>query len=117
MTDIKYETGPDGSELAYREDGGEDLGRTGFFWLGGFKSDMEGSKAETLASLARDTRRTSSASTIPARRVRRLFRRRHDFGLGGAGLPHVHPQGAGPPHRHRLLMGGWLAHAALASFS
>ncbi len=59
MTDIKYETGPDGSELAYREDGGEDLGRTGFFWLGGFKSDMEGSKAETLASLARDTRRTS----------------------------------------------------------
>ncbi|WP_373503974.1 alpha/beta hydrolase [Aestuariivirga sp.] len=59
MTDIKYETAPDGTELAYREDGGEDLGRCGIFWLGGFKSDMEGSKAEALAALARDTRRSA----------------------------------------------------------
>lgn len=58
MTEIKYETTPGGIELAYAEDGGEDVGRTGLFWLGGFKSDMEGSKAETLASLARDTRRS-----------------------------------------------------------
>ncbi len=59
MTGIKYERMPDGLDIAYREDGGEDVGRCGIFWLGGFKSDMEGSKAETLAALARDTRRTS----------------------------------------------------------
>lgn len=57
MTAIKYEKEPGGISLAYREDGPEDMTRCGFFWLGGFKSDMEGSKAETLASLARDTRR------------------------------------------------------------
>ena len=57
MTDIKQEIGPDGIGLAYREDGPEDIARCGFFWLGGFKSDMEGSKAEALAALARDTRR------------------------------------------------------------
>jgi pimeloyl-ACP methyl ester carboxylesterase len=59
MSDIKFESAPDGTALAYREDGGEDVGRCGLFWLGGFKSDMEGAKAETLASLARDTRRTA----------------------------------------------------------
>jgi pimeloyl-ACP methyl ester carboxylesterase len=59
MADIKFTTAPDGTELAYREDGGEDLGRCGLFWLGGFKSDMEGSKAEALAGLARDTRRSA----------------------------------------------------------
>ena len=59
MSDIKFETTPDGTELAYREDGGEDVGRCGLFWLGGFKSDMAGSKAEVLAALARETRRTA----------------------------------------------------------
>jgi pimeloyl-ACP methyl ester carboxylesterase len=59
MTDIKFETAPDGTEIAYREDGGEDFGRCGLFWLGGFKSDMAGSKAEALAALARDTRRSA----------------------------------------------------------
>jgi len=59
MTDIKFETAPDGTRLAYCEDGGEDVGRCGLFWLGGFKSDMTGSKAEALASLARETRRTA----------------------------------------------------------
>ena len=59
MTSIKFETAPDGTEIAYREDGGEDFGRCGLFWLGGFKSDMTGSKAEALAALARDTRRSS----------------------------------------------------------
>lgn len=57
MSEIKFEHMPDGTALAYREDGGEDFGRCGTFWLGGFKSDMEGSKAEALAALARDTRR------------------------------------------------------------
>ena len=57
MSAIKYEDSPDGVGLAYREDGPEDITRCGFFWLGGFKSDMEGSKAEALAGLARGTRR------------------------------------------------------------
>ena len=60
MADIQFQSLPDGTHIAYREDGGGDtLGRCGFFWLGGLKSDMEGAKAETLATLARDTRRPS----------------------------------------------------------
>ena len=57
MTHIKHENAPDGTRLAYREDGPEETTRCGFFWLGGFKSDMEGSKAEALAALARNSRR------------------------------------------------------------
>ena len=57
MTDIKFENAPDGTPIAYRLDGGDDLGRCGIVWLGGYKSDMEGSKAEALAALARETRR------------------------------------------------------------
>ncbi|MFT3989075.1 alpha/beta hydrolase [Aestuariivirga sp.] len=59
MTTLQFETAPDGTRLAFREDGGLNPAKTGFFWLGGFKSDMEGAKAETLAALARDTRRPS----------------------------------------------------------
>ncbi|PZF76640.1 alpha/beta hydrolase [Aestuariivirga litoralis] len=57
MTDIKFEKAPDGTSIAWRQDGRDDLGRCGFVWLGGYKSDMEGSKAEALAALARETRR------------------------------------------------------------
>lgn len=57
MTDIKFENAPDGTPIAYHRDGRDDLGRCGFVWLGGYKSDMEGSKAEALAALARETRR------------------------------------------------------------
>ena len=57
MTGIKHENAPDGTPLAYREDGPDDIARCGFFWLGGFKSDMQGSKAEALASLAAASRR------------------------------------------------------------
>ncbi|MFN4141931.1 MAG: alpha/beta hydrolase [Aestuariivirga sp.] len=58
MIGINFETAPGGALIAYREDGsGDDSARCGFFWLGGFKSDMEGSKAEALAGLARETRR------------------------------------------------------------
>ena len=44
-----------GERLAWINDGGPagDDGPTGFLWLGGFMSDMEGSKAEMLAGLAR----------------------------------------------------------------
>ena len=60
MAEIQFEQMPDGTRIAHREDGGGDtLGRCGFFWLGGFNSDMEGAKAETIATLARDTRRPS----------------------------------------------------------
>lgn len=57
MTDIKFENAPDGTPIAYRLDGKDDLGRCGMVWLGGYKSDMEGSKAQALAALARETRR------------------------------------------------------------
>lgn len=57
---IQFSRGPEGEKLAYLEDGGGvDLGRCGFFWLGGLKSDMQGGKAEALAALARETRRPS----------------------------------------------------------
>lgn len=60
MDEIQFENMPDGNRIAYREDGGDGtLGRCGFFWLGGLNSDMEGAKAATLATLARDTRRPS----------------------------------------------------------
>jgi pimeloyl-ACP methyl ester carboxylesterase len=46
------------TSIAYRIDGGDDeLGRTGVFWLGGFKSAMIGTKGEAIAELARATRR------------------------------------------------------------
>lgn len=45
-------------QLAYLKDGpNDDLGLCGFFWLGGFMSEMTGSKGESLASLARSHRR------------------------------------------------------------
>ena len=57
MSDIQFETREDGIRLAFREGGGEDHARCGFFWLGGFKSDMSGSKAEAIAGLANATMR------------------------------------------------------------
>ena len=53
-----FEIAPQGNRLAYRCDGApEEVGPCGLFWLGGFMSDMMGSKAESLAELARNTRR------------------------------------------------------------
>lgn len=47
-----------GVEIAYQIDGGSDeVGACGFMFLGGFKSDMTGRKAESMADLARATRR------------------------------------------------------------
>jgi pimeloyl-ACP methyl ester carboxylesterase len=44
--------------LAYLKDGPNDeFGPCGFFWLGGFMSDMAGSKGESLGDLARAKRR------------------------------------------------------------
>jgi pimeloyl-ACP methyl ester carboxylesterase len=58
MASVDFEQSPDGARLAYQHDGpADDLGRCGFFWLGGFRSDMEGAKAEAMAGLARDVRR------------------------------------------------------------
>jgi pimeloyl-ACP methyl ester carboxylesterase len=57
MTGINHENMPDGLRLAYRQDGPDDSSRCGLFWLGGFRSDMEGAKAEALAALAHNTRR------------------------------------------------------------
>jgi pimeloyl-ACP methyl ester carboxylesterase len=58
MGEVKNSFVRPGIELAYLEDGPPDDGETcGFFWLGGLKSDMTGSKAETIAKLAQETGR------------------------------------------------------------
>jgi pimeloyl-ACP methyl ester carboxylesterase len=58
MANVDFEPGPGGAKLAYTHDGpADDLGRCGFFWLGGFMSEMTGTKAEALAALARESRR------------------------------------------------------------
>jgi pimeloyl-ACP methyl ester carboxylesterase len=55
---VEFERFPVPEKLAYIVDGPpDDRLATGFFWLGGFKSEMTGSKAESLAALARATRR------------------------------------------------------------
>ena len=52
-----YETVRPGVRLGGLSDGPETAGRCGFFWLGGFRSDMTGSKAEAVAALARESGR------------------------------------------------------------
>jgi pimeloyl-ACP methyl ester carboxylesterase len=53
-----YDNHLPGVSLAYKQDGGTDeIGLTSFFWLGGFKSAMTGTKGEALAMLAHATRR------------------------------------------------------------
>jgi pimeloyl-ACP methyl ester carboxylesterase len=48
--DVLYEEVRPGVRLAFRQDGSaEDGTATGLFWLGGFMSDMTGTKAEALA--------------------------------------------------------------------
>jgi pimeloyl-ACP methyl ester carboxylesterase len=55
---LEYELSPGGTRLAYMKDGAAgDISPCGFFWLGGYKSEMSGTKAEALADLARATRR------------------------------------------------------------
>ena len=46
-------------DIAFRRNGTKDRknGPTGLFWLGGFMSDMEGSKAQVLADLAQSQQR------------------------------------------------------------
>ena len=55
---MDYETVRPGVRLAYlKDEPAPGLAGCGFFWLGGFRSDMTGSKAETLSALARATGR------------------------------------------------------------
>lgn len=51
---------PDGTDIAWIADGAapDAAGTCGTFWLGGFKSDMRGTKAEVLADHARRTGRS-----------------------------------------------------------
>src|SRR5690349_19076142 len=56
--EIRYEETSSGLRIAYRAGGpGDTGGRCGFFWLGGLKSVMTGSKARALCELARETER------------------------------------------------------------
>jgi pimeloyl-ACP methyl ester carboxylesterase len=59
MSRAEYDMDLEGHRLAFLQDGPpDDRLETGFFWLGGFMSEMTGSKAEALAGLARATRRS-----------------------------------------------------------
>ena len=64
---LEFDENLKGCRLAFRKDGARDeLGPCGFFWLGGFKSDMDGSKAEALAMLsAVDIAAARSQATRP----------------------------------------------------
>jgi pimeloyl-ACP methyl ester carboxylesterase len=58
MTAVAYDDNLMEYSLAYLKDGpNDDLGPCGFYWLGGFMSEMTGSKGDSLADLARSTRR------------------------------------------------------------
>ena len=58
MAQVMVDRALGGLELAYQVDGSSDaFGACGFLFLGGFKSDMTGKKAEALAEVARSTRR------------------------------------------------------------
>ncbi len=58
MAQVMVDEALGGLKLAYQIDGSDDaFGTCGFLFLGGFKSDMSGKKAEALAELARSTRR------------------------------------------------------------
>ncbi len=61
MSDILYHEAASGVRLAFRADGVAPSGHgpAGLFWLGGFMSDMDGTKAQALADLAARTGRSS----------------------------------------------------------
>jgi len=60
MTPAEFLETADGTSIAWLNDGAASLtaGRCGTFWLGGFKSDMRGSKAEVLANHAQRANRS-----------------------------------------------------------
>jgi pimeloyl-ACP methyl ester carboxylesterase len=58
MARVQFDEELPGFRLAWMSDGADSgIGPCGFFWLGGFKSEMTGTKAENLADLARSSRR------------------------------------------------------------
>jgi pimeloyl-ACP methyl ester carboxylesterase len=55
---LEFDDALEDARLAFIRDGGHDaFGACGIFWLGGYRSDMRGSKAESLSNLASATRR------------------------------------------------------------
>ena len=58
MGRVAFDQDLPGCRLAYIKDGAsDDIGPCGIFWLGGYKSEMTGTKAGNLADLARASRR------------------------------------------------------------
>ena len=84
----------------------------GMFWLGGFKSDMKGTKAVALDDWAASARpRHHPLRLFRPRRIRRRIRRRHDRPLAGGqprGVRGLLPRPAGGGR----LLDGRLARAA-----
>ena len=84
----------------------------GIFWLGGFRSDMQGTKAEALDLWAGEHGRAADALRLfRPWQLRRPLRGRHHLALaggGGGGLRRFHRRAAGA----RRLVDGRLAGAA-----
>ena len=78
----------------------------GIMWLGGFRSDMTGTKAETLASFAARPRLGLSAARLfRARRLGRRIPRRHDLALAWRKPCRVPSLRGGPRDTGRLVDG------------
>ena len=56
MGAVKFHSGKEGQQIAFINEG-HDSQAAGLFWLGGFMSDMEGTKVESLAQWARENNR------------------------------------------------------------
>ena len=83
----------------------------GLFWLGGFKSDMRGTKAEALDRLGSRARpRLRALRLFGARRIGRRLHRRHDRPLArGKRSPCSSAFCDGPQVVVGSSMGGWIA--------
>ena len=111
MSGARFDSLGDGLRLAYREDGsGDDMARCGFFWLGGFMSDMTAARRRALrAWLAiRAGRRCASTIRVMANRAANSPMARSRPGL-------TSPSTCSRNHTagRRIVigssMGGWLA--------
>ena len=109
LKSIEVGTGPAARRIAVRV---RDGAAPGLFWLGGFKSDMQGTKAVALDHWAGENGRgLHPVRLFRPRRIRRRLRRRHHRPLAGGQRRGVRALRQGPAGADRLV-DGRLARAA-----